>query len=132
MAVKEVGEALPDASSEEIIQLTSGSSSAIFKGLSDSERGAVITRITNAMGNVWLLFMVAAALSFASALCLGVSFALLDTAQILLISYETLESSVQDELIGQCGFVNKDKVNPIIANSRPKMEGDLGEITCIF
>ena len=71
-AVKDVGEALPELSIDQIAQLAAGTSSPVFKRLSDSEKALVVTNITSAMKNVWLLFLVAAAMSFVFSLPLAV------------------------------------------------------------
>ncbi|KAI8650581.1 MFS domain-containing protein [Fusarium keratoplasticum] len=76
-AIKEVGQALPQLSPDEIAELVAGTSSKAFQSLSPSERSTVITNITSAIRNVWLLFLVAAALSFAFSVPLAVSSSLL-------------------------------------------------------
>lgn len=72
-AIKEVGQALPQLSADDIAELVAGTSSKAFQSLSLSERPIVITSITSAIKNVWLLFLVAAALSFMFSLPLAVS-----------------------------------------------------------
>lgn len=72
-ATKEVGQALPHLSSDEIAELVAGTSSEAFQTLSPSEKSIVVMNITSAIRNVWLLFLVAAALSFALSLPLAVS-----------------------------------------------------------
>jgi len=72
-AIQEVGQALPQLSADEIADLVAGTSSKAFQSLSPSERSTVIMNITSAIRNVWLLFLVAAALSFAFSLPLAVS-----------------------------------------------------------
>ncbi|RSL95403.1 hypothetical protein CEP52_012072 [Fusarium oligoseptatum] len=67
-AIKEVGQALPHLSPEEIAQLVAGTSSKLFQSLSPSEKSTVIMNVTSAIRKVWLLFLVAATLSFASSL----------------------------------------------------------------
>ncbi|TPX12829.1 uncharacterized protein E0L32_006709 [Thyridium curvatum] len=63
---------LPERSRAEITELIAGASSDAFKRLSESEKNIVIPQITSAMGNVWLLFLVAGALSFVASLGIGV------------------------------------------------------------
>lgn len=72
-AVKEVGSSLPRLSANEIAELVAGTSSKAFQSLSSSERSTAITNVTSAIRNVWLLFLAAAALSFAFSLPLAVS-----------------------------------------------------------
>ncbi|KAJ3546442.1 hypothetical protein NM208_g1997 [Fusarium decemcellulare] len=64
MAVKEVGKALPQSSGYEVAQLVAGTSSNAFRSLSFADKTTVITSITSAIRKVWLLFIVAASLSF--------------------------------------------------------------------
>lgn len=71
--VQKIGSALPNASPAEIMQLMTGTSSAVYMDLSESDKQVVIPQITDAMSNVWLMFLVAAALSFVCSLPLGVS-----------------------------------------------------------
>ncbi|KAL6355620.1 hypothetical protein LRP88_11223 [Fusarium phalaenopsidis] len=70
-AIKEAGQALPHLSSDEIAELVAGTSSKAFQSLSPSEKSTVVMNITSAIRNVWLLFLVAAALSFALSLPLA-------------------------------------------------------------
>ncbi|KAK7427341.1 Efflux pump dep3 [Neonectria magnoliae] len=70
-AVKNVGKALPDLSADEIAQLAAGTSSSVFQILPVAEKTLVVTKITLAMKKVWLLFLIGAALSFATALPLA-------------------------------------------------------------
>ncbi|KAI8649905.1 MFS domain-containing protein [Fusarium sp. Ph1] len=72
-AIKEAGQALPHLSSDEIAELVAGTSSKAFQSLSPSEKSTVVMNITSAIRSVWLLFLVAAALSFALSLPLAVS-----------------------------------------------------------
>jgi hypothetical protein len=74
LALQNLSRILPTASPAKIADLTAGTASQAYKSLSDAERALVIPQITRAMGNVWLLFLVSAALSFAFSFQLGVSF----------------------------------------------------------
>lgn len=71
-ALNRVLRVLPERSRAEITELIAGASSDAFKRLSESEKNVVIPQITSAMGNVWLLFIVAGALSFVASLGIGV------------------------------------------------------------
>ncbi|KAM5354625.1 hypothetical protein ACJ41O_001272 [Fusarium nematophilum] len=70
-AVQEVGNSLPEASAEEVAQLVAGTSSSMFRNLSAQDKTTVVKSVTSAMSNAWLLFVVAAALSFAFSLPLA-------------------------------------------------------------
>ncbi|KAK1765886.1 major facilitator superfamily domain-containing protein [Phialemonium atrogriseum] len=70
-AVQKIGSALPNASPAEIMQLMTGTSSAVYMDLFESDKRVVIPQITDAMSNVWFMFLVAAALSFVCSLPLG-------------------------------------------------------------
>ncbi|CVK91301.1 probable DHA14-like major facilitator; ABC transporter [Fusarium mangiferae] len=67
VAVDKVGNALPTASEAEIGNLIAGTSSAVFKALSEDEKAVVIPEIASAMKSIWAFFMAAAALSFVCA-----------------------------------------------------------------
>ncbi|KAJ4245526.1 hypothetical protein NW762_014035 [Fusarium torreyae] len=64
MAIKEVEKTLPHLSVDQISELIAGTSSKAYQVLLDSEKALVVTGITSAIKCVWLLFMVAAAISF--------------------------------------------------------------------
>ncbi|KAG7431728.1 Efflux pump DEP3 [Fusarium oxysporum f. sp. raphani] len=64
VAVDKVGNALPTASDTDIGNLIAGTSSAVFKALSEDEKAVVIPEIASAMRSIWAFFMAAAALSF--------------------------------------------------------------------
>ncbi|KAH7199518.1 major facilitator superfamily domain-containing protein [Fusarium oxysporum] len=67
VAVDKVGNALPTASDTDIGNLIAGTSSAVFKALSEDEKAVVIPEIASAMKSIWAFFMAAAALSFVCA-----------------------------------------------------------------
>jgi p-aminobenzoyl-glutamate transporter AbgT len=67
VAVDKVGNALPATSDADIGNLIAGTSSAVFKALSEDEKAVVIPEIASAMKSIWVFFMVAAALSFVCA-----------------------------------------------------------------
>lgn len=73
ISIQKISLVLPTASASEALDLTTGTSSAAYKLLSDLEQEAVIPQIMAAMSNVWLFFMVAAALSFVLSFVLLVS-----------------------------------------------------------
>lgn len=72
-AIAEVGKALPDLPKDQVSELIAGTSSHAYQSLSQIEKSVVVTSITSAIRNIWLLFMVAAAVSFVFALPLAVS-----------------------------------------------------------
>ncbi|KAF4336889.1 ABC transporter [Fusarium beomiforme] len=74
IAVDKVGKALPTASEADIGNLIAGTSSAVFRALSENEKALVIPEIANAMRGIWAFFMTAAALSFVCACPLVVPF----------------------------------------------------------
>ncbi|KAH8641799.1 hypothetical protein IG631_04740 [Alternaria alternata] len=63
IAVEKVGKALPEVASAEIGNLIAGSSSKVFRRLSEAEKALVIPEIASAMSSVWTFFLAAAALS---------------------------------------------------------------------
>ncbi|RKL44843.1 hypothetical protein BFJ72_g3494 [Fusarium proliferatum] len=67
VAVDKVGNALPTASQTEVGNLIAGTSSAMFKALSEQEKAVVIPEIASAMKSIWAFFIAAAALSFVCA-----------------------------------------------------------------
>ncbi|KAJ4151880.1 Efflux pump dep3 [Fusarium oxysporum] len=67
VAVDKVGNALPTASDTDIGNLIAGTSSAVFKALSEDEKDVVIPEIASAMKSIWAFFMAAAAFSFVCA-----------------------------------------------------------------
>ncbi|RFN54547.1 major facilitator superfamily domain, general substrate transporter [Fusarium flagelliforme] len=71
-AIAEVGKALPDLPKDQVSELIAGTSSHAFQSLSQREKSIVVTSITAAIRCVWLLFMVAAAVSFVFSLPLVV------------------------------------------------------------
>lgn len=74
VAARTISTALPHVPMEQITQLITGTSSQAYKALGDEDRRAVILEITNALLNVWLMYAVAAALSFVCSLPLWVRF----------------------------------------------------------
>ncbi|KAK2612305.1 Efflux pump dep3 [Conoideocrella luteorostrata] len=68
VAVDKVGRALPSASDTDIGNIIAGTSSALFKALSDADKALVIPEIAIAMKSIWAFFMAAAALSFVCSL----------------------------------------------------------------
>lgn len=73
IAIQELSLVLPSFGKDEILDLTTGTSSAAYKALSAEEQRLVIPQIMRAMSNVWMFFLVAAALSFALSFVLTVS-----------------------------------------------------------
>lgn len=63
LALQKVARAMPTLSAYDITNLV-GTSSRTYKALSELERILVAPKITKAMSNVWLLFLVAGILSF--------------------------------------------------------------------
>ncbi|GAB1316095.1 Major facilitator superfamily (MFS) profile domain-containing protein [Madurella fahalii] len=57
---------------QDLGMLVAGTSSAAYKSLSAADKAVVGPQITSAMGNVWLIYLIAAALSFLFSLPLGV------------------------------------------------------------
>lgn len=64
ISLKKVGRALSGLRAEEITDLVAGTSSRSYKALTEANKELVIPQIMDAMRNVWLFFLVAAALSF--------------------------------------------------------------------
>jgi hypothetical protein len=64
---------LPHASPAEIATLIAGTSSQTYKNLSAEAKALVIPQITDAMRNIWMFFVVGAALSLVLSFFLGVS-----------------------------------------------------------
>ncbi|PVH86320.1 MFS transporter [Cadophora sp. DSE1049] len=64
IAIKKLSLVLRSFSKDEILDLTTGTSSAAYEALSVEEQEVVIPQIMVAMSNVWMFFLVAAALSF--------------------------------------------------------------------
>ena len=73
LAIKKVGNALPHLQATDITNLVAGTSSQMYKELSQREKDLITPAVTDAMSNVWLFFLVAGALSFVLTLFLGVS-----------------------------------------------------------
>ncbi|WEW58622.1 hypothetical protein PRK78_004090 [Emydomyces testavorans] len=69
-ALQNVARVLPNASAAAIKDLIAGTSSHTFKSLSENEKHLVIPEITAAMRPIWLLFLVAAIMSFLLSLTL--------------------------------------------------------------
>lgn len=72
-SLMKIAPALPNASPAEIANLIAGTSSQTYKNLSAEAKALVIPQITDAMRNIWLFFLVGAALSFVLSGFLGVS-----------------------------------------------------------
>ncbi|KAJ4006272.1 Efflux pump dep3 [Fusarium irregulare] len=70
-AIAEVGRALTDLPKDQVLELIAGTSSHAYQSLSEIEKSVVVASITSAIRNVWLLFMVAAAISFVFSLPLS-------------------------------------------------------------
>ncbi|GKU08992.1 unnamed protein product [Fusarium langsethiae] len=64
IAMKEIGKALPQLPTDQVSALIAGTSSDAFQSLSGPEESVVITSITSAIRCIWLLFTIAAAISF--------------------------------------------------------------------
>lgn len=68
-----VGPVLPDAKPGQIANLIAGTASQTYKDLSPESKALVIPQITDAMRNIWLFFVVGAALSLVLSMFMGVS-----------------------------------------------------------
>ncbi|KAH7390153.1 MFS transporter [Cadophora sp. MPI-SDFR-AT-0126] len=73
ISIQKLSHILPNFSKDEILDLTTGTSSAAYKSFSAEEQEAIIPQIMDAMSNVWMFFLVAAALSFVLSFLLTVS-----------------------------------------------------------
>lgn len=73
IAMKEIGKALPQLPTDQVPKLIAGTSSDAFQSLSAPEKHVVVLSITSAIRCVWLLFAIAAAISFVFSLPLAVS-----------------------------------------------------------
>ena len=72
-AMSKVSAVLPKASPAELSDLVVGTSSQTFNDLPEAQKSLVIKQITDAIRSVWLLFLVAAAISFILSLGIRVS-----------------------------------------------------------
>lgn len=72
ISIRKIELAVPGIPADEIESLIAGTTSQAYQSLTKTEKAAVITQVTSAMSNVWLFFMVAAALSFVCSLPLFV------------------------------------------------------------
>ena len=72
-AVRRIAAVLPDACDAQITQLVAGTSSAAYGALSETEQQLVIPEVTGSMSVVWIMYAVAAGLSFLCSIPLHVS-----------------------------------------------------------
>lgn len=75
IAVHRIASVLPQIPTGDIAQLIAGATSAAYKRLTLGEQEATIPAIVSSLKNVWILFTVAAGVSFVLAVPLVVSFA---------------------------------------------------------
>lgn len=73
IGIERISRILPDATREEILQLTSGRYSSIFESLSANVRDQVVQEVTLAIRNGFLILVAGSALAFISSLFLSVS-----------------------------------------------------------
>ena len=73
IALDRIRDILPDASREDILQLTSGRYSDIFTSLSEGNRMLVVQEVTLAIRNGFLILVVGSALALVSSLFMSVS-----------------------------------------------------------
>lgn len=73
IAIQKVRTVLLGAPTAQITNLVAGTSSTAYQSLSEPDKAAVIPQLAEALGNVWLFFLVAGALSFVLSLPLFVS-----------------------------------------------------------
>ncbi|KAE8314706.1 major facilitator superfamily domain-containing protein [Aspergillus transmontanensis] len=71
LALQKVTQAMPALGAADITNLVAGTSSRTYQALSGEERDLVTPQITDAMRNIWLLFLVAGIVSFVLTLGLG-------------------------------------------------------------
>ena len=72
-AVQNMAGALPDMPRDLVTHLVAGTSSAAFKAMSEEDQQIIIPQIASALGNIWLIYLAAAILSFVCSLLLWVS-----------------------------------------------------------
>ena len=72
IASDKIHEVLPNAPPDDIVQLTTGIHSAIFRSLSNEHKFEVIERVTLAIGNVFLVMVAGSALAFIGSVFLSV------------------------------------------------------------
>lgn len=72
IAIQKVASVLPEKPDDYVESLITGTSSAAYKEMSESDQKMVVEQVTDAMGSVWLLFTCAAALSFILSIPLAV------------------------------------------------------------
>ncbi len=73
IGVEKISRVLPDASREELLQLTTGRYSDFFKSLSTDVRDQVVQEVTLAIRNGFLILVVGSALALISSFFLSVS-----------------------------------------------------------
>ena len=73
IGLQQLRKILPDASSEEVTQLTTGIHSSTFKEMNIYQQDQVIQVVTHSIRNVFTLMAAASALSFIASLFLTVS-----------------------------------------------------------
>ena len=74
IASEQISQILPNAPADEIVQLTAGTHSAIFKSLSSEVQFQVVEQVTLAIRNVFLVMVAGSALAFIGSLFLSVGF----------------------------------------------------------
>ena len=72
-AVHKVTNALPDIPETEVVNLITGTGGSAFLALSSARQTVVVSQLADALVNVWILFLAAAALSFGLSIPLLVS-----------------------------------------------------------
>ena len=73
IAAEKIGQILPDATREDILQLTSGRYSTIFQSLDLGIRDQVVREVTLAICNGFIILVAGSALAFVSSFFLSVS-----------------------------------------------------------
>lgn len=71
IATERISQIIPNAPADDIVQLTTGTHSAIFKSLSSEVQGQVIEQVTLAIRNVFFVMVAGSALAFISSLFLS-------------------------------------------------------------
>lgn len=106
LSLQKIGKALPSLIAADITNLIAGTSSQTYKELLLREEDFVTLAVTDAMGNVWLFFLVAGALNLVLAMFLGVSFVsvsfflLNSICDKVLVTDAFLENKIEE--LGQC------------------------------
>lgn len=82
IASERISQILPNMPADDIVQLTAGTHSAVFKSLSLEVQFQIVEQVTLAIRNVFFIMVVGSALAFVGSLFLSVSFDL-DTLYVL-------------------------------------------------